>query len=61
MVQGRQKKRYLTEVSALAPVSTTTGAFAASLRPRKRQPDNVVCLFAGTRTLAAAGATAKIG
>jgi len=56
MVQGLQKRRYLTDTTALAPVKTPSGAFIASLRPRKRQPDRVVCFFAGTRTLASAGA-----
>lgn len=56
MVQGLQGKRYLTETTALAPVNTKTGAFTATLRPRERKPNAVVCLFAGTRTLAAAGA-----
>jgi hypothetical protein len=56
MVQGLQRRRYLAETSVLTPVKTPSGAFVAFLRPRKRQPDRVVCLFAGTRTLASAGA-----
>jgi hypothetical protein len=56
MVQGVQGRRYLTETTALAPVNAKTGTFTGLIRSREQKPRAVVCLFAGTRTLASPGA-----